>query len=100
MIHTMTKSATFGTESGYPEREWGSKIVPILPPKDEPELMASTVYLPEETWERLKQIAAETRAEDPKGKGYNRNEVIMHFLGWAISEYEREKREQKAKGRK
>jgi hypothetical protein len=67
----------------------------ILPPKKEPVLSASTVYLPKELWERLKEIADETKKEDPDGKGYNRNEVIMHFLSWAVEQYTSERKKTK-----
>ena len=69
----------------------------ILPPKGEPRLRGSSVYLTEEMWERLEEISAESKAEDPEGKGYSRNEVILQFLRWAVREYEAERRAVKRK---
>lgn len=70
-------------------------MTPILPPKGEPKLVGRSVYLSEEMWDRLTAIADETKKEDPHEKGYSRNEVIIHFLEWAIREYEAEKRAEK-----
>jgi len=67
----------------------------ILPPKTKPRMPGSTVYLPEATWDRLAEIAEETKADDPRGKGYSRNEVIVNFLDWAIREYDAERRAKK-----
>lgn len=75
------------------ERELQRKVCrvsPILPPKEDEELVPRTAYLPARMWERLSEIADETKAAGPK-KGYSRNEVIIHFLNWALVEYEREK---------
>lgn len=68
---------------------------PILPPKGGTKLTGSTVYLSPEAWEKLKEIADQTKAED--GKGYSRNEVIIHFLEWAMREYEKERQAEKVK---
>lgn len=69
---------------------------PILPPKQQPELKGSSVYLPDAMWERLSEIADLSKTEaGPKVKGYSRNEVIIHFLQWAIEEWERERRAKK-----
>ena len=67
----------------------------ILPPKREPKTRGSTVHLPDDVWERLDEIAEETRADDPNGAGYSRNEVIAHFIRWAMREYETERRAKK-----
>ncbi len=67
----------------------------MLPVKSQPKPSGSTVYLQREVWARLDAIAAETKAEDPEGVGYSRNEVIQRFLDWAIREYDAERRSKK-----
>lgn len=52
--------------------------------------MGKSVYLPKSLWERLSAIAADSARDDPDGRGYSRNEVIVHFLKWACDEHERE----------
>jgi metal-responsive CopG/Arc/MetJ family transcriptional regulator len=42
--------------------------------------------------ERLDSIA--------EAEGYSRNEVVAHFLRWAIQQYEKEQSDKPAKGRK
>jgi metal-responsive CopG/Arc/MetJ family transcriptional regulator len=69
----------------------------ILPPKGEVKTRGSTVHLPDEMWDRLDEISAETKAEDLAGKGYSRNEVIQQFLRWAMREYDAERRAAKGK---
>ena len=73
-----------------------SSPMPILPPKGD-KTRGSSVYLTDATWERLTEIAEQSKSEDPHGKGYSRNEVIQHFLDWAIREYESERRAKKGK---
>ena len=72
-------------------------LVPILPPKNAVPPVARSVYLPEEMWDELTAIADETKPEDSGGKGYTRNEVILHFLTWAMGEYRSERKGAKAK---
>lgn len=69
----------------------------ILPPKGEEKTRGSTVHLPDSMWDRLDEIALETKQDDPDGKGYSRNEVIQQFMRWAIREYEAERRAKKKK---
>lgn len=75
-------------------------VNPILPPKGKPKLKASTLYLPEALWQRLSDIADETKTDDPEGKGYNRNEVALHFLEWAEREYSAQRAEARKKAAK
>lgn len=72
-------------------------LVPILPPKNAVVPVARSVYLPEEMWDELTAIADETKLEDANGKGYTRNEVILHFLTWAMGEYRAERKQAKTK---
>jgi hypothetical protein len=67
----------------------------ILPPKGDVKVRGSSVYLSDAMWDRLTEIAEETQREDPGGKGYSRNEVIQHFLEWALREYDAERRAKK-----
>lgn len=60
----------------------------ILPPKDpEGELVATSLRIPEALVKRLDVVAKES--------SYSRTEVILHFLRWALQEYEAEKRPKK-----
>jgi predicted DNA-binding protein len=57
----------------------------ILPPKqDEGELVTTSLRMPRVMIERLDSIAKES--------GYSRTEVMLHFVRWAIQEYEAEKK--------
>lgn len=70
---------------------------PVLPPKEDEEMVGKSAYLPKSIWTRLGEIAEETKADDPTGKGYSRNEVMIHFLRWAIREHETEQKTKRAK---
>ena len=58
--------------------------MPVLPPKEPKtkDTINSGVLFPKWLHERISQIAHE--------RGYSRNEVIIHFLKWALQEHERE----------
>jgi hypothetical protein len=66
----------------------GADEVTMLPPKKKPR--GSSVYLMDETWDALQEIADETKGQDPHGIPYTRNDVIQSFLDWAIREYRKE----------
>jgi hypothetical protein len=72
-------------------------VSPILPPKEDEEMVGKSAYLPKSIWTRLAEIAEETKSEDPMKRGYSRNEVMIHFLRWAIREHDAEKRTKRKK---
>lgn len=76
----------------------GNSAMGLLPPFEnkDPEINRS-VYLPSSMWDDLSRIAEETKAEDPKGKGYSRNEVIKHALRKFIDDWDRERASSKKK---
>jgi hypothetical protein len=65
-------------------------------PKQEPS-SRSSVTLPDRQWTRLKEISEITveRAEAAgvKSGGFTRDEIMKHFLDWAIQEWEAEEAE-------
>lgn len=71
----------------------------IIPPPPEA-TTRSSVVLPDWMWERLSEIA--TNHKHHEGKRYTRDDIIRHFMAWAIDEYDKEQREeaQKKGGRK
>lgn len=79
--------------------EVSTQMGSILPPKGDPKpkTRGSTVHLLDSEWDRLDEIAAESVGEDPAGEGYSRNEVIQHFLRWAMREYDAERRQKRRK---
>lgn len=61
----------------------GELVAPVLPPKETGEKIAQTpLRLPASILARVDEIAED---ED-----YSRNEVLVHFVRWALGEYERE----------
>jgi metal-responsive CopG/Arc/MetJ family transcriptional regulator len=60
-------------------------VTRILPPREkEGEQVATGVRLPKTLLDRLDEIG--------ESENYSRNEVILHFLKWALEEYEAEKK--------
>lgn len=60
----------------------------VLPPREKEGKRVNTgVSLPEDLLRRLDEVA--------ELENYSRNEVVMHFLRWALVEYEKEKRSKK-----
>lgn len=63
----------------------GMDVTRILPPRDkESETVGTGVRLPKSLLARLDEIADD--------ENYSRNEVIAHFLKWALEQYETEKK--------
>jgi predicted DNA-binding protein len=68
----------------------GVSVSRILPPKEFGEAVTTSLRMPKGMMARLDAVAQES--------GYTRTEVILHFLKWALEEYEVEKAsERKAK---
>lgn len=66
----------------------GVDVTRILPPREkEGEQMATGIRVPKALLERLDEIA--------DAENYSRNEVIAHFLKWAVEQYEAEKKPRK-----
>lgn len=60
------------------------RVSPILPPKGPAgPFVPTTVRLPKPLLDLIEQIAEE--------EGYSRNEVVMHFLQFAVAAFQREK---------
>lgn len=49
-----------------------------------------SVYMPEWKWDRLAEIADQTKQMDPRKKGFSRNDLIEHALTKFIEDWERE----------
>jgi hypothetical protein len=65
--------------------------VGLLPPfESEEKKINRSLYMPEKKWDRLAEIAEETKRLDPKGKGFSRNDLIEHALTKFIEDWERE----------
>lgn len=63
-----------------------ARPVTVLTPRDprDKELRGTSVQLPVWLVTRLDEIA--------ESDGYSRNEVVIHFLKWALEQYETEKK--------
>lgn len=68
----------------------------LLPTRDDEEPKGRTIYLLPSLWRALDEISDESREEDPKGKGYSRNRIIVEFLMWAVKEYRAQRAKRKA----
>lgn len=67
--------------------------VPIIPPPEEPDVIASNVRLPSKRWEDLQEIA-DNETEKARAKGikkvFSRAEIIDHILKWGAEQYWKE----------
>lgn len=65
--------------------------VSLLPPFENDEAKVNrSVYMPEWKWDRLAEIADQTKAMDPKKRGFSRNDLIEHALTKFIEDWDRE----------
>lgn len=62
-----------------------SPIIPVPEPRTR-----SSLVLDKSTWDALDRVAEESKATHPPN-GLSRNDVIEHFLKWALGQYETEK---------
>jgi hypothetical protein len=71
-----------------PHTKKEKEMSPVLPPKEQKanDTVSSGVVFPKDLHTRIGEIAKE--------RGYSRNEVIVHFLRWALAEHEREEKAQ------
>lgn len=68
------------------DRERRLEVAKLVPPPPEA-TTRSSVVLPDWMWERLAAIASEHKHTETRR--YTRDEIIRHFLDWAIQEYGR-----------
>ena len=69
----------------------GVSVSRILPPVGEDKTTQVNIRMSDKTLARIQLISTETK--------HSKTAIILHFVEWALGEYEREQREKEAKAR-